>query len=54
MNDVYIKKMQNMIKVNLIIVIMSLMISGCATQQGNLYTPEDIVISEYNVVRDYA
>ena len=35
--------MQNMIKVNLIIVLMSLMISGCATQQGNLYTPEDIV-----------
>ena len=35
--------MQKMIKVNLIIVLMSLMISGCATQQGNIYTPEDIV-----------
>ena len=34
---------RKMIKVNLIIVLMSLMISGCATQQGNLYTPEDIV-----------
>ena len=35
--------MKKMIKVNLIIVLMSLMISGCSTQQGNIYTPEDIV-----------
>ena len=34
---------RKMIKVNLIIVLMSIMISGCATQQGNIYTPENIV-----------
>ena len=34
--------MLKMFKVNLIIVLMSLMISGCTTQQGNIYTPEDI------------
>ena len=29
--------------VNLFIVLVSLMISGCAIQSGNIYTPEDIV-----------
>ena len=32
-----------MIKTNLIILICAIMLSGCGTQQGQVYTPEDVV-----------